>query len=347
MKLPRVVTDADDTAAGRQLARGFAALRFAPDIEHGFVRAFGTRYGWLIAAGYAIAWLGATALAFSSRALPGAALATVLVPIGFLLGGLLWRTRAALALAGLALFWITAVARARGLDAALTAFAWSQGGVLLIAAVLGYRNEHGARLAYLEALLITHLGERDGLTGLANRRAFDRHLARAWQQCSADQALLVLLLIDIDNFRKFNDRYGLAAGDDCVRRVAGAVAGCATRPLDFCARHGGIQFAVLLANPDRLYAEDLPARVRAAVAALAIAHPDSPNSRQVTVSIGVALTVPRAADSHEAFVALAREALREAHEAGGNRIAARESEASMVRTGMFRAEVTLAAARSG
>jgi len=347
MRLPRVATDADDSAAGRQLARGFAMLRFAPDLEHGFARTFGARYDWLIAVSYAIAWLGATALALTSRALPGGVLATVLVPLGFLLRGLLWRRRAALALAGLAIFWVAVFARTRGLETSLAAFAWSQGGVLLMAAVLGYLHEHSVRVAYLQTLVIAHLGERDGLTALANRRSFDRYLERTWQQCISDQALLVLLFIDIDNFRKFNDRFGLAAGDDCVRRVAGAIAASAARPLDFCARYGGIQFAALLANPDRLYAEDLPARVRSAVAALAIAHPDSPNGRHVTVSIGVALTVPRAADSREAFTTLAQDALREAHEAGGNRIAARESESSMVRTGMFRAEVTLAAARSG
>jgi two-component system chemotaxis family response regulator WspR len=237
--------------------------------------------------------------------------------------------------------------KTRSPGAALEAFAWTQGGVLLVAAILSYVGEYASRVGYLQALVITHLGERDGLTHLANRRMFDRYLEATWQQCSGDKALLVLLLIDVDNFRKFNDRNGLQAGDECVQRVAGAVAASAARPLDFCARYSGIQFAVLLANPDRLYAEDLPARVRSAVAALAIAHPDSPNGRHVTVSVGVALTVPRPADSREDFVALAQGALREARDAGGNRIAARESESSMVRTGMFRAEVTLAAARRG
>jgi len=342
-----VATDADETAAGRQLARGFPALRFETDLEHGFERACAASSRWVAAIAYGLACLGAAGLAYSGRNLPAAALETVLVPIAFLLPGSLWRTRAAWAVGGLVLLWAAVFLKSTTLDPVLESVAWTHGGVLAIAAALGYAREYALRIAYLQALVITHLGERDGLTHLANRRMFDRYLESVWQQCIADKALLVLLLVDIDNFRKFNDRFGLEAGDDCVRRVAGAVGASAARPLDFCARYSGIQFAVLLTNPDRLYAEDLPARVRSAVAALAIAHPDSPNGRQVTVSVGVALAVPRPADTSEDFVGLGQAALREAHEAGGNRIAARESESSMVRTGMFRAEVTLAAARRG
>lgn len=347
MRLPRVATDADDTSAGRQLARGFPALRFEPELEWGFALAYGARYRLACAISYGVLCVVVALLAFYGKALPAAALAAVLIPAAFLCIGLIWAWSIALALAALAPYWIVASLRAPQAQAVTLTLAAIHGGVLLLAAILGYLRERSARLAYLQTLLINHLGERDGLTQLANRRAFDRYLEAAWQQCADDKALLVLLLVDIDNFRKFNDRYGLAAGDDCVRRVAGAVAASAARPLDHCARYSGVQFAVLLANPDRLYAEDLPARVRSAVAALAIAHPDSPNGRHVTVSVGVALTVPRANDSREAFVALAQDALREAHDAGGNRIAARESESSMVRTGMFQAEVTLAAARRG
>ena len=347
MRLPRVATDADETAAGRQLTRGFATLRFDADLEHGFERAVASRARWPALILFAAACLGGAALAWVQRFVPGAVLATILIPAGFLLPGLLWRTRGLLALGAVILFWAAVFVKTRTPPAPLDALALVQAGVLLAVAALSYLGEYRARTAYLQALMITHLGERDGLTQLANRRMFDRYLEGVWQQCIQDKALLVLLSIDIDNFRKFNDRFGLAAGDDCVRRVAGAVAASAARPLDFSARYGGIQFAVVLANPDRLYAEDLPARVRSAVAALAIPHPDSPNGRHVTVSAGVALTVPRPADAREDFVGLAQAALREAHEEGGNRIVAREAESSLVRTGMFRAEVTLAAARRG
>jgi diguanylate cyclase (GGDEF)-like protein len=347
MRIPRVATDADDSAAGRQLARGFAGLRFEPDLEFGFRRAYGGPLRLLISAGYGVACLVAAAFAFRSRLLPGALLATLLIPVAFLLAGVIWRRSVLLALAGVALFWATLAWRSPMSGAATATFAWVHGGLFAATAAIGYLREHWTRLAYLQSLLIRHLSERDGLTQLANRRAFDRYLDDVWQQSMQDKSLLVLLLIDVDHFRQYNDRFGLAAGDDCIRKVAGAIAANAARPLDFCARCSGIEFALLLANPDRLYAEDLPGRVRSAVAALAIPHPDSPNGRHVTVSVGVALTVPRTADSRVDFLKLAQDALREAREAGGNRIAAREAESSLVRTGMFRAEVTLAAAHRG
>ncbi len=212
-------------------------------------------------------------------------------------------------------------------------------------AAAAYAIEHTIRVAWLEALVIGYLGERDGLTGLFNRRMFDGFIRRVWEQSIEDKSLVVLMLIDVDNFRRYNDRFGLQAGDECIRRVAGAIAACALRPLDFCARYSGIQFALVLANPDRLYAEEVPRRVREAVAALEIPHPDSPNRRDVTVSVGVALTVPRAIDSLESYIELAQAALREAHEQGGDRVCGRESETSLVQSGMFRAEVTLAEAQ--
>jgi diguanylate cyclase (GGDEF)-like protein len=222
--------------------------------------------------------------------------------------------------------------------------------LVLLAVVAGgaaalYAIEHAIRVAWLESLVIAHLGERDGLTGLFNRRMFDGFIGRVWEQAIEDKSLVVLMLIDVDNFRRYNDRFGLQAGDECIRRVAGVVAACALRPLDFCARYSGIQFAIVLANPDRLYAEEVPRRVRQAVAELEIPHPDSPNGRDVTVSVGVALTVPRAIDSREAFIELAQAALREAHEQGGDRVQAKESQSSLVQTGMFVGEVALAASR--
>jgi diguanylate cyclase (GGDEF)-like protein len=214
-------------------------------------------------------------------------------------------------------------------------------------AAAAYAIEHAIRVAWLEALVIGHLGERDGLTGLFNRRMFDGFIGRVWEQSIEDKSLIVLMLIDVDNFRHYNDRFGLQAGDECIRRVAGAISACALRPLDFCARYSGVQFAIVLANPDRLYAEEVPRRVREAVAALEIPHPQSPNGRDVTVSVGVALTVPRAIDSLERYIELAQASLREAHDQGGDRVVAKESESSLVQSGMFRAEVALAAAREG
>ncbi len=272
-------------------------------------------------------------------------LAAVLM-VGFLAMGLrFWPaldTAGALALAGIA-----AVAFAGWPAAQVVVYALVLITVIAGGAAAAYAIEHAIRVAWLESLVIGRLGERDGLTGLFNRRMFDGFIGRVWEQSIEDKFLIVLMLIDVDNFRRYNDRFGLQAGDECIRKVAGAIAACALRPLDFCARYSGIQFAIVLANPDRLYAEEVPRRVREAVAALEIPHPESPNGRDVTVSVGVALTVPRAIDSREAYIELAHAALREAHEQGGDRVFARESDSSLVQSGMFRAEVALAAARGG
>jgi diguanylate cyclase (GGDEF)-like protein len=247
-------------------------------------------------------------------------------------------TAGALALAAVAVVAFAGWPASQVVAYALVLFAAVAGG-----AAASYAIEHTIRVAWLQSLVIGHLGERDGLTGMFNRRMFDGFIGRVWEQAIEDKSLIVLMLIDVDNFRRYNDRFGLQAGDDCIRRVAGAVAACALRPLDFCARYSGIQFAIVLANPDRLYAEEVPQRVRQAVAALEIPHPDSPNGRDVTVSVGVALTVPRAIDSREDFIELAQAALRQAHDQGGDRVQAKESQSSLVQTGMFTAEVALAA----
>jgi GGDEF domain-containing protein len=109
------------------------------------------------------------------------------------------------------------------------------------------------------------------------------------------------MLIDVDNFRRYNDRFGLQAGDDCPQ---GRGSRCqALRPLDFCARYSGIQFAIVLANPTGCTPR-VPQRVRQAVAALEIPHPDSQRTRRHERRRGA--TAPRAIDSREEFIELAR-----------------------------------------
>ncbi len=87
---------------------------------------------------------------------------------------------------------------------------------------------------------------RDGLTGIQNRRMFDQHIQRVWQQAVREQERMAVLLVDIDCFKDYNDRYGHQAGDECLRAVAVSLSQCARRPLDFVARYGGEEFAVVL-----------------------------------------------------------------------------------------------------
>lgn len=129
----------------------------------------------------------------------------------------------------------------------------------------------------------------DSLTGVANRRCFDEVLERECGRARRSTGALSLCLIDVDHFKRFNDRYGHPAGDACLRSVARALASCAQRPADVLARYGGEEFALLLPETPEAGAGHVARRLLDAVAALAIAHDDSPVSPLVTVSVGLAV----------------------------------------------------------
>ncbi|MCK9918397.1 diguanylate cyclase [Microbacteriaceae bacterium K1510] len=166
---------------------------------------------------------------------------------------------------------------------------------------------------------LEELAQRDGLTGAANRRVFDARLRAAWQVSSALASPLALLMIDIDHFKQFNDRYGHLEGDACLREVAKVLITSA-RNDDLAVRYGGEEFAVLLPGALTQQAQRIAERLRRSVEELAIAHADSEFGR-VTISIGVATTVDSGATSIEDFVRAADEALYAAKAWGRNRVA--------------------------
>ena len=129
----------------------------------------------------------------------------------------------------------------------------------------------------------------DGLTGLANRRSFDKTLDVEAQRSGRAGTPVALLMVDVDGFKAFNDTYGHGGGDDCLRRVAGAIAGTVRRAGDVAARYGGEEFAVILPNTGFEGAAAIAERIRAAVAALGIEHCAAPVGRSVTVSVGGAV----------------------------------------------------------
>lgn len=198
-----------------------------------------------------------------------------------------------------------------------------------------YTVEHALRTSYLESRLLYELAQRDGLTGLYNRRLFDDQVTRIWRQARRDRCPVQVILIDIDYFKVYNDLYGHQAGDDCLRRVATTLNAAAQRPFDLCARYGGEEFVLVLYDPPRDYAEALPERLRREVAALGVPHEGSPVANVVTVSIGVALATPDHQRSFAGIVQMADEALYQAKEDGRNRVVFRESYAA-VTTGSFR-----------
>jgi len=144
---------------------------------------------------------------------------------------------------------------------------------------------------------LERLATEDGLTGVANRRKFDALLDQEWKRAQRDGTWLTLALLDVDFFKRYNDRYGHALGDECLRAVAQAVAGQCVRPADLVARYGGEEFALVLPELDPAGAQMLLRSVLAAVDHLQIEHADSACASHVTVSLGaVSLRPERHAD---------------------------------------------------
>lgn len=137
----------------------------------------------------------------------------------------------------------------------------------------------------------------DGLTGVCNRRYFDEQLSREWGRAMRQGAPLTLVLIDVDQFKLYNDHYGHQAGDDCLRRIAAALKGGLQRPVDLLARYGGEEFACLLPDTEIPGAVALAQRLGQRVAELQIEHAASTVARAVTVSLGVCMRRPDATGS--------------------------------------------------
>lgn len=165
------------------------------------------------------------------------------------------------------------------------------------------------------------LSDTDGLTGLANRRLFDRRLEQEWQRARRHGTPLALLMIDVDYFKRLNDASGHLVGDECLRAVAQALAGCALRSSDLVARYGGEEFALLLPHTTQDEALAMAGRCLAAVDAIALAHPDSPAGSHVTVSVGLGMAAPAddATEEARALVQRADQALYRAKSLGRHR----------------------------
>jgi diguanylate cyclase (GGDEF)-like protein len=174
-------------------------------------------------------------------------------------------------------------------------------------------------------LALEQLATRDGLTGLANRRCFDDTLHAEWSRALRQQQPLSLLMVDVDNFKAYNDAHGHLGGDECLKRIARAVAS-EMRANDLVARYGGEEFAVILPNQSLKGAAIVAERIRARVEMLQL--PSTAPSRQVTVSIGAATAIAGPDNHASELVAIADAALYRAKHMGRNRISLPLSEAA-------------------
>ncbi len=143
---------------------------------------------------------------------------------------------------------------------------------------------------------LRHLSLTDGLTGIANRRRFDDALEQEWRRARRAGTPLSLMLVDVDHFKHFNDRYGHLAGDTCLRRVAELLRDTCQRPGDLAARYGGEEFTLLMPATDRHGACHMAECVIKAMASANIEHGSSPTAKHVTVSVGLASIDDTSAD---------------------------------------------------
>lgn len=134
--------------------------------------------------------------------------------------------------------------------------------------------------------------DMDPLTGLANRRGLDRKAAVLWPYCARTQTNVGFIEIDIDFFKKYNDRFGHPAGDKCLKEVAHAIKNAAKRNVDITARTGGEEFIIFVQNMTEAELVEFAMKVRKSVADLKIAHAYAGVSEYVTVSMGIAYGVP-------------------------------------------------------
>jgi diguanylate cyclase (GGDEF)-like protein len=161
------------------------------------------------------------------------------------------------------------------------------------------------------------ISNQDGLTGLANRRRFDVYLSREWAAHKRIRTEFALILCDVDQFKFYNDTYGHRAGDDCLKRIAGAIDDCMRRPRDMAARYGGEEFAAILPETGLDGALNMAESIRASVEALNISHASSKISDCVTISLGVAVVTPTSDLAEKGFIEMADLSLYEAKEEGG------------------------------
>lgn len=180
----------------------------------------------------------------------------------------------------------------------------------------------GASYGMMQYTQITlkHLSENDGLTGIANRRYFDHTYKNLWAEALRRREPISLIMIDIDYFKNFNDTYGHQSGDDALKTIAATIKKHLKRPLDIVARYGGEEFVLVLPNTSTSTASLLAAKIRQEIESLAIPNNASLANSVLTISLGLASTVPTLETTPESLIHTADHALYQAKTNGRNRM---------------------------
>lgn len=186
---------------------------------------------------------------------------------------------------------------------------------IMFAVMIGMTNE---------AQRLSVLSNQDGLTQLANRRSFDEALELEWEKAWRSQSPIGVILCDVDYFKSYNDTYGHAKGDECLRKVGGVLKRSVKRSFDTAARYGGEEFIVLLPNTNVAGAMVVAQRIRADIEAMQIEHQGSQVSPFVTLSLGVSSIIPSSTITPKAWLEVADAGLYEAKQTGRNRAVIRE-----------------------
>lgn len=190
----------------------------------------------------------------------------------------------------------------------------------VIGSVGCYFLEYSTRQNFLAQGLLQDLAEKDFLTGLLNRRAFTERAERSWRQAQREKQALGVVMMDVDFFKRYNDHYGHAAGDEALRQVARVIGGHARRPLDCTARYGGEEFVGVWYNLSEEHMLSILENLRSSIEALGLVHASSDAAPVVTLSIGLAYLTPQPHQSPEDALRLADVALYLAKEQGRNRV---------------------------
>ncbi len=165
---------------------------------------------------------------------------------------------------------------------------------------------------------LQRLASSDGLTQVANRRCFDDTLKVEWQRLAREQASLSLIFCDVDYFKLYNDTHGHLGGDDVLKHIAKTMSQTVKCPTDLVARYGGEEFAVILPNTDVEGAIIVAREIQTNISALQLPHPNSPVSKFITLSLGVATIIPHHQSSAATLIAAADQGLYKAKAQGRN-----------------------------